>query len=122
MEALTPVPELSAIAYVLYDGDYDYLIASKNAEQKRSIASLTKIMTLLCAIDLVERGGELKLDAIITASAKAASRDGTQIRLRAGGDRFTLEELLYATALVSANDAAVALAEYVAGSEAQFAG
>lgn len=118
LEALAPVPELSAIAYVLYDGDYDYLIASKNAEQKRSIASLTKIMTLLCAIDLVERG-ELKLDAIITASAKAASRDGTQIRLSAG-DRFTLEELLYATALVSANDAAVALAEYVAGSEAQF--
>ncbi len=118
LEALVPVPELSAIAYVLYDGDYDYLITGKNAQQKRSIASLTKIMTLLCAIELVEQG-ELKLDTVITASAKAASRDGTQIRLRAG-DRFTLEELLYATALVSANDAAVALAEYVAGSEAQF--
>lgn len=117
-QAFSPIPELSAIAYVVYDGDYEYLIAEKNAQQVRSIASLTKIMTLLYTIELVERG-ELSLDTVITASAKAASRDGTQINLRAG-DRFTLEELLYATALVSANDAAVTLAEYVAGSEAQF--
>lgn len=118
VQAFAPVLELSAIAYVLYDGDYEYLIAGRNTGQKRSIASLTKLMTLLYTIELVELG-ELKLDTVITASAKAASRDGTQIRLRAG-DRFTLEELLYATALVSANDAAVALAEYVAGSESQF--
>jgi D-alanyl-D-alanine carboxypeptidase (penicillin-binding protein 5/6) len=116
--ALEPVPDLSAIAYVLYDGDYDYVILGKNAEQLRSIASLTKLMTLLCAVELVE-AGEINLDDVITASARAESRDGTQIKLRAG-DRFTLEELLYATALVSANDAAVAVAEYVAGSEAQF--
>lgn len=115
---LLPPPELSSIAYAIYDADYDYLILEKNAQQRRSIASITKIMTLLCTIEWIEEK-QLSLDTKVTASAKAASREGTQINLRAG-DTFSLEELLYATALVSANDAAVALAEYVAGSEADF--
>ena len=117
--ALEPPPELSSIAYAVYDGDYGYLVLEKNAYQRRSIASITKVMTLLVAAELVQEG-KLPLDSIVTASAKAQSREGTQINLRAG-DQLTVEELLYATALVSANDAAVALAEYVAGSEADFA-
>lgn len=116
--ALAEIPELSSIAYIVYDGDFNYPILEKNSHQKRSIASLTKVMTLVCVADLIE-AGKLQLDTKITASAKAASRDGTQIKLKAG-DSFTLEELLYATALVSANDAAVALAEHIAGSEAAF--
>ncbi len=116
--ALISPPELSSIAYAVYDGDYNYLVFEKKAHEERSIASITKVMTLLLVVELVENNS-LSLDAIITASANAASRGGTQINLR-NGDKFTLEELLYATALVSANDAAVAIAEYVAGSEANF--
>lgn len=116
--ALANAPELSSIAYVVYDADFNYVILEKNAHQKRSIASITKVMTLVCTVELVEQG-KLTLDTVISASARAASRDGTQINLKAG-DKLTLEELLYATALVSANDAAVAIAEYVAGSEANF--
>lgn len=116
---LAPPPELSAIAYAVYDGDYGYLILEKNAHQRRSIASITKVMTLLIAIELVETG-KLHLGDTVTASARAASREGTQIKLKAG-EEFTLEELLYAAALVSANDAAVAVAEHVAGTEADFA-
>ena len=116
--ALEAPPELSSIAYAVYDGDYGYLVLEKNAYQRRSIASITKVMTLLVAVELVEEG-KLGLDDVVTASAKAQSREGTQINLRAG-DELTVEELLYATALVSANDAAVALAEHVAGSEADF--
>src|SRR5690554_5240743 len=116
--ALKPPPELSSIAYAVYDADYGYLVLEKNAFQRRSIASITKVMTLLVAVELVE-GGKLSLEDKVTASARAASRDGTQINLKAG-DTFTVEELLYATALQSANDAAVALAEHVAGSEADF--
>lgn len=116
--ALEAPPELSSIAYAVYDGDYGYLVLEKNAYQRRSIASTTKVMTLLVAVELVEEG-KLGLDDVVTASAKAQSREGTQINLRAG-DELTVEELLYATALVSANDAAVALAEHVAGSEADF--
>ena len=116
--ALQAPPELSSIAYAVYDGDYGYLILEKNGYQRRSIASITKVMTLLVIVELVEED-KLPLDGEVTASARAASREGTQIKLKAG-DQFTVEELLYATALVSANDAAVALAEYVAGSEADF--
>lgn len=116
--ALLQAPELSSIAYIVYDGDLDYLILEKNATQRRSIASITKVMTLFYTLELVE-AGRISLDDQLTASAQAARREGTQIKLKAG-DRFTLEELLYATALVSANDAAVAIAEYVAGSEAEF--
>ncbi len=115
---LEQAPELSSIAYAVYDGDYGYLILEKNAYERRSIASITKVMTLLVAVELVEEG-QLALDSKVTASARAASREGTQIRLRAG-DQLTVEELLYATALQSANDAAVALAEHIAGSEADF--
>ena len=116
--ALNPPPELSSISYAVYDGDYNYLILEKNATQRRSIASINKVMTLLVAIELVE-AGKISLTDQVTASAKAASRGGTQINLKAG-DQFSVEELLYATALQSANDAAVALAEYIAGSEAEF--
>src|SRR5690554_4057108 len=115
---LEPPPELSSIAYAVYDGDYGYLVLEKNAYQRRSIASITKVMTMLVAVELVEQG-KLTLQDEVTASARAASREGTQINLKAG-DRLTVEELLYATALASANDAAVALAEYVAGTEADF--
>lgn len=114
----TPIPEISSIAYVVYDADFSQVILEKNAHQQRSIASITKVMTLLYTIELVEQG-IISLSDEITASARAASREGTQIRLRAG-DTFTLEELLYAAALASANDAAVAIAEYVGGSEARF--
>lgn len=114
----SPPPDLSSIAYAVYDGDHNYLILGKNEKQKRSIASITKIMTLLCVVELVEEG-DIGLHDKVIASSRAASREGTQINLKAG-DEFTLEELLYATALVSANDAAVALAEYVDGSEAAF--
>lgn len=113
-------PKVSAIAAVIYDADLNTILYEKNAYQSRSIASLTKIMTILYACELVQTG-KIRLDDQVTCSANAASRGGTQIDLRSG-DKFTVEELLYASALSSANDAAVALAEYIAGSEKEFAG
>ena len=75
-------------------------------------------MTVLYAVELVE-AGKISLSDKVTASARAESRDGTEIKLKAG-EVYTVEELLYATALQSANDAAVALAEYIGGSEGEF--
>lgn len=112
-------PELSAVAVAVYDADLDLILYEKNIHQQRSIASLTKIMTILYACELIE-AGQISMEDIVTASDKAASRGGTEIKL-AGGDQFTVEELLYASALASANDAAVALAEYIAGSEEEYA-
>ncbi len=112
-------PDLSAIAVVVYDPDFNQVVYEKNAYQRRSIASLTKIMTILYICELVETG-TISLDQVVAASANAASRGGTEIKIKAG-EQFTIEELLYASALASANDAAVVLAEYVAGSEGEFA-
>lgn len=112
-------PDLRSIAVVVYDGDLGETLYERNPDERRSIASLTKIMTLLYIAELVERG-DISLQDEVTASAVAASRGGTSIDLRQG-DTFTVEELLYATALRSANDAAVALAEHIAGSEQNFA-
>ena len=76
-------------------------------------------MTILYICELVQ-AGNIGLEDVVTASANAASRGGTEIKLKSG-DKLTVEELLYASALASANDAAVALAEYAAGSESEFA-
>lgn len=112
-------PNISAIAVVIYDPDFDLVVYEKNANQKRSIASLTKIMTILYICELIQ--AELvSPDDIVTASANAAGRGGTEINIKSG-EKFTVKELLYAAALASANDAAVALAEYAAGSEREFA-
>ncbi len=112
-------PNLQAIAVVLYDADFDQIVYAKNPHQQRSIASLTKIMTIFYVCELIE-AEQISLDDVVTASSNAASRGGTEIKLKSG-DKFTVEELLYASALASANDAAVALAEFVAGSEKEFA-
>ena len=112
-------PSVSAAAVVIYDADFGHVLYAKNPHQQRSIASLTKIMTILYVCELVQ-AGKIGLNDVVTASANAASRGGTEIKLKSG-DKFTVEELLYAAALASANDAAVALAEYAAGSEQEFA-
>lgn len=111
--------DVSAVAVVIYDADFDQVVYAKNPHQQRSIASLTKIMTILYVCELVQEG-RISLNDVVTASANAASRGGTEIKLKVG-DRFTVEELLFAAALASANDASVALAEFVSGSESEFA-
>ena len=81
--APTPIPEISSIAYIVYDADFDQIVLEKNAHQQRSIASITKVMTLLYTIELVEQG-VISLNAEITASSRAASREGTQIGCERG--------------------------------------
>lgn len=113
------MPEISAIAVVIYDADFDQILFSKKPHEQRSIASLTKIMSILYICELIQQD-KLSFDDVVTVSANAASRGGTSIKLNSG-DKLTVEDLLYAAALSSANDATVALAEYAAGSEKEFA-
>ncbi len=102
-----------AAAYVLDKKTGDTLY-SKNADVPRAVASTTKIMTGMLVL---ERAAN---DETVTVSAYAASTGGASIGLKAGEKR-SVTELLHALMLVSANDAAVALAEHVAGSEPAFA-
>lgn len=110
--------ELSSKAALLMDPYSGRVFLEHNVEEQIPIASISKLMTLVLILEAVERG-ELEVDHVISASPFAASKRGTRIWLEAG-EQFTLEELLYAIAVGSANDAAVAVAEYMAGSEESF--
>ena len=104
---------------VVVDVGSGYVIAAEAAERPWFPASLAKLMTLYLAFEAVE-AGQLGLDETLTASAHAAAQPDTSLRL-ASGDTLTVEEAIEATATHSANDAAVVLAERLAGSEYAFA-
>lgn len=90
------------------------VLFEKNSHEKLPIASVTKIMTLLLVAEAID-GGIIKLDETVTASATAASMGGSQIWLEQG-EQMTVDELLKAATIVSANDACAALAEHLCGS------
>ena len=89
-----------------------------NAHARLAPASVTKIMTMLLVCEALD-GGLLSEDGELTCSAAAAAMGGSQIFLEEG-ERMTVNELLKSVAVASANDAAVVLAEAVAGSEGEF--
>lgn len=110
---------LAAEAVALVDGQTGVLLYGKNAFTRRSIASLTKVMTIFLTAENIQ-AGKIKMDDVVVADAKAQSLEGTELKVKQG-QSFTVEELLYAAALISANDAAYMLAVHQAGSEAAFA-
>jgi D-alanyl-D-alanine carboxypeptidase len=94
------------------------VLLAENADTRLHPASLTKMMTLYIAFEAAERG-EIDLDARTTVSARAAAEPGSQLGL-AAGQRIALRHLVRAVAVKSANDAATALAEAIAGDEGAF--
>jgi D-alanyl-D-alanine carboxypeptidase (penicillin-binding protein 5/6) len=110
----TPRPNLEASSAVLMDVATGKVLLAKNSSERRAPASTTKILTALVAM---ERG---EMDQVITTSQNASNADGSSIWL-APGEKHTMEELLYGVLLSSGNDASVAIAEGLAGSEKEFA-
>lgn len=109
---------LPAKSYILIEPTTGQVLAENNADEKMPPASITKIMTLLLLMERID-SGEISYDDIVTGSEHANSMGGTQIWLEVG-EQMTVRDLLKATAINSANDAAVALAEYMAGTEEAF--
>ncbi|NMB45605.1 MAG: D-alanyl-D-alanine carboxypeptidase [Firmicutes bacterium] len=109
---------LSAAAAVLMEASSGEVVYEKNMHAPVPMASLTKIMTLVLALEAVE-AGKVRLDDLVTTSEYANKMGGSQIWLEVG-EQMTLEDMLYAISVGSANDAAVAVAEYLSGSEASF--
>ncbi len=105
----------SAILIELNSGE---VLFEKNADEVMPPASVTKIMTLLLAIEAIEQG-KLGLQDMVSTSENASKMGGKQIWLEVG-EEMSVNDLLKATAISSANDAAVALGEAVAGSESTF--
>ena len=105
-------------AALVMDGRTGEVLLAQNADARLHPASLTKMMTLYLAFRAAERG-EIDLAAETVVSARAAGEPGSGLGLRAG-ERVTLRDLVRAVAVGSANDAATALAEAIAGDEAAF--
>ncbi len=109
---------INAKSAILMEYNTGKVLYETNADQRLAPASITKIMTLILVMEALEEG-KLSLDTKITASEHAASLGGSQIWLEPG-EVMTIDELLRATVVASANDATVALAEAVAGNEEAF--
>lgn len=110
--------DISSPAAVLMDAASGKILYEKNAHDQRACASITKIMTLTLVMEAVD-SGKIHLDDVVTASAHAASMGGSDIWLEEG-EQMSVDDMIKATAVASANDAAVALAEFVSGSEDDF--
>jgi D-alanyl-D-alanine carboxypeptidase (penicillin-binding protein 5/6) len=111
-------PETSAKAVVLMERETGTLLYGDHADEELELASVTKVMTMLLTVEAID-SGKLRLDDLITTSAYAASMGGSQVFLEEG-EQMTVDDLLKAVAVASGNDAAVALAEAVGGSETAF--
>ncbi len=111
-------PEVSAPSYVVMEASTGQIICEQDAERRRSPASITKIMTLLVIFDHLQKGRIHLEDQVIT-SAYAKSMGGSQVFLEEG-ERQTLDTMIKCITVASGNDASVAVAEYIAGSEVEF--
>ena len=103
---------------ILMERDTGEILFDKNSHEKLPPASMTKTMTLLLIMEALE-AGTLKTDEMVRVSEKAASMGGSQIFLEAG-EEMSVDDLLKGIAVASGNDASVALAERIAGSEEAF--
>jgi len=105
-------------SYILIEAQTGQVIVLQNADERLAPASVTKVMTLLIVFDFIEKG-RIKLEHEVITSAYAKSMGGSQVFLEEG-EIQTVETLIKCIAVASGNDASVALAEHIAGSEAEF--
>lgn len=111
-------PVFNCAGSICVDADTGKVLSEINPGTRNPPASVTKIMTLLVVLDEIE-AGRVKYSDIVTADKEASGMGGTQVALKPG-EQHTLEQLLYALMVQSANDAAVALAKHVSGSTQAF--
>ncbi len=108
------MPQIDSTYALVLDRENKQILYGKNENKKTKMASTTKIMTSLIVIE------NTNLNNTVEVSKKAAGTGGSRLKISAG-DKITVRDLLYGLMLCSGNDAAVALAEYVGGSVAEFA-
>ena len=109
---------LSAPSAILMEKQTGRVLYEKNADERLSPASVTKVMTLLLIVEDLE-AGRISPEDTVTASARAASFGGSCVYLEQG-EQMSVDDMLKCVAVVSANDCAVAMAEHLCGTEALF--
>ena len=110
--------DVNAKAVVLMEKTTGEVLYEENAHQQLEPASVTKVMTMLLIMEALD-GGVITKDTMIPVSATAAGMGGSQVYLKEG-EEFPVNDMLKAIAVASGNDASVAMAEYLAGSESSF--
>ncbi|MDK2919097.1 MAG: hypothetical protein PWQ37_1830 [Candidatus Petromonas sp.] len=110
--------DVNAKSAILIDAGTGKVLYEKNSHEKLPPASVTKIMTMLLAMEAINKG-QISLQDKVTVSEKASSMGGSQLYLEPGEIK-TVEQLLKGIAVASANDGSVALAEHIAGTEELF--
>ena len=116
--AVTGAPTVECASAILMEKETGTILYEQNAHDKLEPASVTKVMTLLLIMEAID-SGRLQYGDMVTVSAHAASMGGSQVFLKEG-EQMTVDDMLKAVAVVSGNDAAVALGEHLAGSEEGF--
>ncbi len=110
--------DIKAKSAILMEVNTGKILYEQNADEKLPPASITKIMSLLLVMEAID-SGKMSVEDVVTASEHACSMGGSQIWLEPG-EAMTVDELLKAAVIASANDATVALGEQIAGSEEGF--
>ena len=113
-----PAPEIDVTSYILMDQNTGFFLSEKNADQRVEPASITKIMTTYVAGHALQQG-LIKLEDEVSVSTKAWKMGGSKMFIEVG-KKVTVDALLDGVIVVSGNDASVALAEHIAGTEQTF--
>ncbi len=116
--AVPSAPDVGAKAYILIDAYSGRVLAEKNADEKLPPASLTKMMTMYVVSDALSQG-RIRLTDEVTVSEDAWRTGGSKMFIKVG-DKVKIEDLIQGIIIVSGNDACVAMAEHLAGSEKAF--
>ena len=111
-------PETNAKAVLLMEKTTGEVLYEENPHEVLEPASVTKVMTMLLAMEALDSGA-ITLETMVPVSANAAGMGGSQVYMEEG-EQFSVHEMLKAIAVASGNDASVAMAEYLAGSESSF--
>jgi len=114
----TTAVELASPSAILMEASTGTVLFEKNPDEIRSPASITKIMTLILTFEAIEKG-RIKLEDEVSTSAYAKSMGGSQVFLEEG-EIQTVDTLIKCITVASGNDASVAMAEFIAGSESEF--
>lgn len=112
------IDELTSKSYILMDGQSGNVLLENNADEQLPPASITKIMTMLLAIEAID-SGKLKTTDIVSVSETAAIKEGSHVFL-APGEQISVDDLMKSIAVASGNDAAIAIAETLCGTQKKF--
>ena len=110
--------KIPAPSAILMEKETGKVIYEKNPDEKLEPASVTKVMTILLIVEAID-SGKIMMEDMVTTSAHAASMGGSQIYLEEG-EKMSVRDMLKSIVVASANDAAVAMAEHISGSESVF--